>query len=190
VTLPAPISFLDNAADCIEAGDEIGRLVYLRAHAAKLTFEAPAAPVIFETRFAGHLSRAFPADRDGVCSVSGLKVWRNDEVRRIEGKGLILARVLREWDFRTGATVDENRSRFVRGLAIEPIEAALRAGALVEVMSNDFRKLCYKMEGETVTPCAIDGSRIWGSKGRTYKTIGAWWSVTASKAQALRIEVR
>lgn len=184
---PAPASLLDLAADCIDAGDEIGRLVYLRAHAAGVAF-APSAPVALETiiRTTG---RGFSARYAGTCAVSGERFNAGATVYRLADGSMMSGRIMSAWDFRM-VDGDTSRSGFVR-VAAElalAVAAALESGKVVTVLPNSGHSMSYKMERGMVTPCSVTGKATWNQRGRVYKSIAAWWTVAVSRAQALRVE--
>jgi hypothetical protein len=190
VTFLTPTDLLHRCADCIDEGDEIGRLLYMRAHDAKLQIPAPvAAPAVaLKTVLPSDLSRPFSARFKGECLVSGRTVWPGDEVYKTAG-GVILVQVVREWGFTRNDGAES--SNFVRGLDVAAVEAALLAGARVTVLNGSFERRYYRLDGAKVIALDATGAPArMGTNGSNFKTIGAWWNATASKAQALRVEIR
>jgi hypothetical protein len=189
MTFLSSTDLLHRCADCIDDGDEIGRRLYMLAHDAKLQIPVVAAPApVLETVLPADISRVFRASYRGTCLVSGRSVYPGDEVYKTAG-GVILAQVVREWGF----TRNDGResSRFVRGYDAATIEVALLGGAKITVLNGSFERRYYRLDGAKVIALDATGAPArMQTNGANFKSIGAWWNATASKAQALRIEVR
>ncbi len=185
LSAPAPVSFLDNAADCIEAGDEIGRWLYLGAHAAGIPFESAIAsvPSIVEETDLGVTSRQFRSQYPGTCAISGQWFAAGSDVYRLTDGRIVTLATVRAWEF-THRADGRDVSRWVR-----PTESLvlswLASGRMIATLNNQGIKRYWK---------AIDGGKVEETSaagGRTpltnRKAVSAFWNTVAGKAQAVRV---
>lgn len=170
---PAPRSFLDNAADCIEAGDEIGRRLYLFAHEAKIPFTAQDSRTVLD--FSGPFAAKFP----GVCALSGVRFEVGCLIRRTE-IGMVMDSTMRAWDFTYNDGI--TASRWVA--PTDTILAALAAGQMVATMNRAGIKRYWKQVGGKVEEVSGFGGRVMQAQT---KSVAAFWSTVASKGQAVRV---